>query len=125
MRDCIESSDRTTAGYGRVRVNGKRVYAHRQVMIDAGHDIFGKLVMHICDNPPCINIDHLRVGTHGDNMRDMYNKKRRKIFPKLTPELAEQIRAEPRYYGCQQGIADKYGISRSMVSRIFSREYWH
>ena len=45
-------------------------------MIMAGHDIEGKVVMHICDNPACFRYDHLRVGTQIDNIHDMFAKGR-------------------------------------------------
>ena len=75
MDDCIEwtgSVDRD--GYGKLEKwhNGKRVqFAHRWAYIQAHGDIpEGMCVRHKCDNRPCINPDHLEVGTHADNMQD-------------------------------------------------------
>jgi len=36
----------------------------------------GVVVMHTCDNPICCNIEHLKLGTQIDNLKDMYNKGR-------------------------------------------------
>jgi len=81
----------SSAGYGvRHGEAAKRfqtAYVHRQIMIMAGHNIEGKEVMHICDNPRCFRYDHLRVGTHAENMADMKAKGRYKDRSqgKLTP----------------------------------------
>ena len=64
-------------GYGQYRTVARRgVYAHRQAMIDAGYDVTGKVVMHLCDNPPCVNVEHLRLGTKSENSRDRHEKGR-------------------------------------------------
>lgn len=47
------------------------VYAHHHGQPDPGMSI-----RHTCDNPPCINPDHLVIGTHGDNMRDVRDRGR-------------------------------------------------
>jgi hypothetical protein len=64
---------RSQKGYG-IRGAAKErfgtILVHRQVMIMAGHDIEGKIVMHLCDNPACFRYDHLRIGTLTDNNRD-------------------------------------------------------
>lgn len=67
-------------GYGdfRIYVNqkGQHNLAHRYVLELAGVDIKDKVVMHKCDNPPCVNPAHLEVGTQSDNMRDALAKGR-------------------------------------------------
>lgn len=71
----------TNKGYGSLSIYSNdrrhRVLAHRlSVVIATGADIDGRVVMHTCDNPPCVNPDHLRVGTQADNMRDALSKGR-------------------------------------------------
>lgn len=63
-------------GYGRFGYWNKRYFdnqraAHRiSWVIHRGHIPIKKLVLHKCDNPPCVNPDHLFIGTHKDNNRD-------------------------------------------------------
>ena len=64
-------------GYGRVRFAGKDARAHRVAWILANGPIpTGLVVCHACDNPPCVNVEHLFLGTHDDNMADMVAKGR-------------------------------------------------
>lgn len=82
LNQCVEvSTGKTTAGYGCSRINiggGSYVmYAHRVAFEQMfGLSAEGKVVMHTCDNPSCVNPFHLRLGSHGDNARDMANKGR-------------------------------------------------
>lgn len=60
-------------GYGRFRVGDRTVLAHRWILghlrgVPLGQ---GENACHHCDNPPCVNQDHLYIGTHTDNMRDI------------------------------------------------------
>jgi len=62
------------AGYGRLTVGGKSMKAHRLAWIEANGPIpRGLLVLHnnICHNKACINPEHLRLGTHSDNTKDI------------------------------------------------------
>jgi hypothetical protein len=69
---CIEwTGARDRYGYGMRRWNGRTTRAHRVAWEQANGPIpAGLSVLHRCDNPPCINVDHLYAGTHQDNMRD-------------------------------------------------------
>lgn len=76
--DCwVWSGSRLPAGYGTIRSKGKTVYAHRlSVLLDGRKIPDGHVVMHICDNPPCVRPSHLRVGTQAENRRDCADKGR-------------------------------------------------
>jgi hypothetical protein len=82
MSDCIEwHLSRRSDGYGQVgRLVGgvKRTFkAHRFVWEQTNGPIpEGMDVLHSCDNPPCVNLEHLSVGTQRDNSKDMVAKGR-------------------------------------------------
>lgn len=60
-------------GYGEMTVGGRKVYAHRYSWAQHNGRWPGRdeEVRHRCDNPPCVNPEHLEIGSHADNMRDM------------------------------------------------------
>lgn len=82
--DCWEwRGVRNRDGYGvisRGRGN-KKVLAHRAAYAEWVDPIpEGMVVMHSCDNPPCVNPEHLTVGTQRDNIRDMAAKRRGQTY---------------------------------------------
>lgn len=74
--DCIEWPGSKRAGYGRRRYKGRVWSAHRAALDELGILDPTKMVLHKCDNPACVNPDHLFQGTQLDNMRDMCSKGR-------------------------------------------------
>jgi hypothetical protein len=76
--DCHEwNSQRNRDGYGITKAHWHKMSAHRAMwMATRGPIPAGMCVCHRCDNPPCVNVDHLFLGTALDNHRDMVAKGR-------------------------------------------------
>ena len=78
--DCWEWLAATGGGknkYGVFCLNGKQIQATHAVLEIEGVDVpSGMIVCHTCDNPTCVNPDHLFIGTHSDNTQDMLAKGR-------------------------------------------------
>lgn len=127
---CWEWSGRKCAcGYGAFSLRGKEWKSHRLSWQHVNGSIpDGMCVCHKCDNPSCVNPEHLFLGTHADNMSDMSDKGRR-VNPKgeanggakITARDVAAIRSDDRGH---REIAVEYGISRSMVGRIKRLEKW-
>lgn len=63
-------------GYGRFSFNSRTEYAHRVSWFIAHGKWPNKHVMHTCDNPACVNPEHLILGNQIENIKDR-NKKQR------------------------------------------------
>lgn len=75
---CLEYQGyRKKDGYGWVSRKGRQIGAHRFVYQEVHGEIpKGMCVLHTCDNPCCVNIQHLWIGTHLDNIADKVRKGR-------------------------------------------------
>ena len=63
-------------GYGRSCHAGKRILAHRlSYTLYKGHIPNGACILHRCDIRCCVNPEHLYLGNHSDNIRDMLDRK--------------------------------------------------
>ena len=116
-------------GYGRVGADGGAMRAHRASWLLYRGDIpAGKIVCHKCDVRCCVNPDHLFLGSHDDNMRDMVRKGRthkwagiEKRQSKLTPEAVLAIRASGQTH---RELAEQYGVNSSAISLAKSGKRW-
>lgn len=121
---------RFESGYGLIRLAGRTRRAHR-VSYEAAYGPIpdGLVVRHTCDNPPCINPEHLLLGTAKDNMADAVSRDRvargeRNAAHKVTEAQTREIRARAQAGATQQSIADDYGIHQTQVSRIVLGKSW-
>ena len=80
--DClVYTGNRREQGYGQFTTYGKLWLAHRYFYTHYVSEIpKGLLVLHSCDNPPCVLPSHLRVGTHTDNMKDMGERNKTRTY---------------------------------------------
>lgn len=116
---------KTPTGYGRFCIGSKWYLAHRVAYaIHNRVDPDVLLVCHKCDNPACVNPDHLFLGEHVDNIRDMMSKGREGFVTKLTEEQVEEIRrlvvTEDMYIA---DVASQFGVSYSLVQKLINNKF--
>lgn len=128
---------RKESGHGVIGL-GKReqglVRAHRlSWTIHNGNIPKGMLVCHKCDNPPCVNPDHLFLGSQLDNVRDCIQKGR-KIDPpykfgegignhKLSEKEVLEIRELGNWF-TQRELGKIYKVTHCTVGYILRRKIW-
>ena len=114
-------------GYGRISVGANNnIRAHRASYEAFVGPIGRLLVCHECDNPKCVNPDHLFLGTPKRNSEDMAEKGRstrgeRNAQARLTASDAQAIRADLR---SPHEVAREYGVSAPTNCDIRERRTW-
>lgn len=136
---CWEWQGCKRSGYGHTtvgsRTDGTRhsERAHRLAyMVWNGEIPRGYDVCHKCDNPACINPNHLFVGTRQDNVDDRERKGRNvikigeeQLRSKLTKKTVKEARWERVYRGTSfQKLADKYGVSKKTMQNAIAGITW-
>ena len=115
---CVEWERSVSShGYGSIYVDGKKVLAHRVAwMCSNGPIPKGLCVLHKCDNPLCVNPEHLFLGTRDDNMKDTAHKSRGRGGRKsLTPSQVREIRASD---APTASLAKHYGVAAGTISNV-------
>jgi HNH endonuclease len=121
-------------GYGNSWFGPRSYLSHRvSYAIANGNLLNNMFVCHKCDVRACVNPDHLFLGTHWDNLRDMDAKGRRRepnqcgersSRKKLTLQQVNDIRSG-KYAGWRVAdIAASLGMSIRPIYRIINGESW-
>lgn len=125
----------TDKGYGLFWLNGRAEKAHRVAWMLKHGPLDEEIdVLHTCDVPACVNNEaHLWLGTHSDNMADMYAKGRRdhrKIAgeknggAKLTGAQVVEIKTQLAAGMTQRGLARNYDVDHATIGRIAHGTSW-
>lgn len=133
---CIEWQQGTNKwGYGTVGVWGKSKLVHRFLMelVLCRSLEKDELVCHTCDNPPCVNINHLFIGTNLENQEDCIRKGRMrkalnggelagnsKLKNSDIPEIRKMLFAGILH----KEIAVKFNVSRQTIGLINTKKTW-
>jgi hypothetical protein len=121
---------RFAQGYALIAVHRQAKKAHRIAWeLFRGPIPPGMLVCHTCDIMHCVNPEHLFLGTHLDNTRDMIAKGRHRFGmagernprAKLTLDQVREIRSSSEN---QYVLAERYGVTQSNISIIQSGVNW-
>lgn len=115
-------------GYGKISMYGSRCMAHRASWITHRGPIpSGLCVLHRCDNPPCINPDHLWIGTFHENALDA-SRKGRLGHPApnraFTPDQVVLITRLTREGKLQKDIAKMFGVNRNTIFEVTSGKHY-
>lgn len=133
--DCIEwIAGRNPDGYGAITIDQQRTRTHRvSYRLFRGPIGSGELVIHSCDNRPCVNPRHLRTGSHADNGRDASERGRMPVgerHPKsqLTNSQVREIRERHRPNspgrwgrhsdGNTRELAEEFGVAMQTITRV-------
>lgn len=128
---CWEWTGGKVKGYGRLGFEGSELRAHRlSWAIHKGRVPTGVSVLHVCDNPPCVNPEHLFLGTQTDNVADREAKGRGRWArgqgasgTKLSDDEVKEIR---KLHGSttQRAVGARFKVHHSTIGQIWRRTTW-
>lgn len=117
-------------GYGIVCINHLNYVSHRMAFVMKNGPIPEKMLCcHRCDNPSCVNPDHIFLGSHADNNLDSCLKMRhthgeRHSLAKLKDHQVLEIRELCKQSKWNKHISIMYGVSHQVISHIRNGRSW-
>ncbi len=123
---CLEWQRMRHNGYGYMSHRGRSQRTHRlSWQAHFGPIPEGRLVCHACDNPACIAIEHLFLGTPKQNVEDMHRKGRHRAVAKVLnePTVAEMKRRFLTGARVRE-VADIFGLSYATAYGVKIGEFW-
>ena len=108
-------------GYGAIGFRAKLHGAHRAAWFLV-HGEWPTFLMHSCDTPRCVNVEHLREGTHAQNAADRTRKGRGRA--KLNPAKVREIRRLLKAGVVQRVICEMFGVKNVAISNISTGTTW-
>jgi len=126
------SGDSSLSGYGKVNRGGEQL-AHRLFYKERVGEIpEGMCVLHKCDNPPCVNPEHLFLGTFADNNRDRDAKGRHTALrgddngnAKLSQDDFVEVKSLLVRGISHREIANLFGVTKSAITHISTGRNWN
>jgi hypothetical protein len=121
---------RNIGGYGVMQANGRvRLVTRLVYELNFGAIPEGMMVLHSCDNPACVNIDHLRIGTAKDNTNDMIMRNRQLkgsawSFSKLKEDDVLRIIELSMSGESHASISKIYNVSKWSIDDILKGRNW-
>lgn len=122
------------AGYGDFKFGGRNTKAHRVSWelengpIPGDDSYHGVCVLHKCDNPACVNPDHLFLGSHQENMTDRGRKDRHATGEssgraKLSEDDVRAIRYFANTFSSRK-LGEMYGVGHRQILNILHYKSW-
>lgn len=138
QNNCWNWQGTISLGYGLMCINNKKIFAHRFSFSHFKHEIpKGMFICHHCDNPKCVNPEHLFCGTYLDNINDRHIKGRDPGFsPGAIKKGEEQGHSKLKEYQVLEIIrmikegntnvelASVFNISRQTINSIRTGKNW-
>ena len=121
--------------YGQFWLHGRMRLAHRIAWeLEHGPIPDGMCILHACDNPNCVNPNHLRLGTVADNNEDRERKGRGR-YPILRGEkngcsklTRVQVHTIRHLYNTgdytYRELGERFGIDYSLIGHIIHKRRW-